>query len=224
MKRCVVSFADGAGDYRKKMERLKASITTPGVDFVGFTSVEEIGARPHSEIPYQFKPYAIQKVREMGYTSVLWADSPILAVKPLDAVFQHIEREGYIFFDNVGHSLGMWTNEKALNHFGMTREQAMNMQMIMACCMGFNFADRFDEFNDVWRKAEIHNSFADYFNLSDELYPGSWDNHRHDQTVMSFIIQRDALTILNGQQTFFMYENHRFAVPINEETICLISK
>lgn len=212
MKRAVVSFADSGqnGRYLNKMKRLEESLKgRTDADFLGFTSYEEIGSPKHTEIPYAFKPYAIQKAINLGYDSILWCDSPIHAVKDLSPVFEHIEKHGYLFFDNIGHPLGKWTNQKCLDYFEMTREEAMNTKMIMACCMGFT---------------QRHLFFNEYYDLAKELYPGSWNDHRHDQTVMSFLIEKYGLEILNGQQTFFMYENHRFAVPINEETICLISE
>lgn len=95
----------------------------------------------------------------------------------------------------------------------------MGIQMIMACCMGFRVYQGRDRAADQGVDPMLL-----YISLANQLNPGSWDNHRHDQSVMSCLIHKYGLEILNGQQTFFMYENHRFAVPINEETICLISK
>lgn len=225
MKRAVVSFADVGhnGLYQKKMKRLEESLRgRTDADFLGFTSYNDIGCESHSVIPYKFKPYAIQKAISLGYDSILWCDSPIHAVKNLEPVFKHIEEHGYMFFDNIGHSLGKWSNQKALDHFGITREEANNIKMIMACCMGFRFSYFKEPIPLV--KAPFMFVWEGYIGLADKLYPGSWDDHRHDQTVMSFLIHSFGLEILSGQQTFFMYENHRFAVPINEETICLISE
>ena len=36
-------------------------------------------------------------------------------------------------------------------------------------------------------------------------YVGSWDDHRHDQTVASILIDRLKIPILQGHETFFMY-------------------
>lgn len=222
-KRCVVSFAD-TPFYRSKMDRLGESLKgKTDADFIAFTDVNQIGCEPHSVIPYKFKPYAIKKAIEMGYESILWCDSPIIAVKDLSPVFEHIEKHGYLFFDNIGHTLGMWTNDKALNHFGISREKAMKIQMIMACCMGFRMT-KHGLSKNTWDQNDYEMFVNSYIALADILYPGSWSDHRHDQSVASLLIHQNEMTILNGQQTFFMYENHRFAVPINEETICLISK
>jgi len=212
MKKCVVSFAD-TQFYQDKMKRIEASLKGNfDGDFLGFTDVKQIGSPPHKEIPYAFKPYAIQKAIDMGYDLVLWLDSPIVAIKSIEPVFDHIKSSGYVFFNNYGHPLGKWTNDKALDYFKVTREEAMNMKQIMACCMGFSRG--------------LLSGFYQYKSLAHELYPGSWDNHRHDQTVMSFILNKRGSTILDGHKTFFIYEHFKQVPefqPISE-SVCLVSR
>lgn len=216
MKRCVVSFADGAGDYRQKMKRLEDSLKGNfDGDFLGFTSYEEIGCEPHQVIPYKFKPYAIKKAIDLGYDQILWCDSPVVAIKNIQPVFDHIEKHGYAFFDNPGHSLGKWTNQKALDYFGMTREEAMNVKMIMASCMGFHISQ------SIFDEAELF--FKSYKALADSLYPGSWADHRHDQTVASFLIEKMGLNIQNGYESFFIYQHFKDHFQI-ADSVCLVSR
>lgn len=217
MKRAVVSFANGS--YLPKLERMKESMKgRTDADIVTFTEYKQVGCKPHTEIPYQFKPYAIWKAIEMGYDSILWVDSPIVAVKDITPVFEYIEKNGYMFFNNIGHPLGKWTNDLTLSHFGYTREEAMEIRQIMASCMGFCI--------DPWKG----NSFTarevilrPYKDLSNELYPGSWTDHRHDQTVMSFLINQYGLDILTAHETFFSYTHFSDHFKISD-TVCLISK
>jgi len=208
--RAVVSFANG--HYISKMARLEESLRgRTDAKFFGFNSYDQIGCKSHDVIPYQFKPYAIQAAIDKGADIVLWCDSPIHAVKDLTPVFEYIEENSYMFFNNIGHPLGKWTNQKTLDYFDKTREQALQMKQIMACCMGFDF-----------RKQFVKDIFADYYNLSESLYPGLWSEHRHDQTIMSFLIERYGLHILTGNETFFAYGEHRGVLPF-AETISLIS-
>ncbi len=215
MKRAVVSFANGS--YLPKLQRMKDSMAgNTDADIVTFTKYEEIGCKPHDVVPYQFKPYAIWKAIEMGYETILWVDSPIVAVKNITPVFEYIEQNGYMFFDNIGHPLGRWTNDKCLSHFGKTREQAMNMKQIMASCMGFFVGSR-----DLSIPA---NSFLHWYRFySDELYPGSWLDHRHDQTLASFLIHEEELKILTAHETFFSYTHFSEHFKI-ADSVCLISK
>lgn len=210
MKKCIVSFAD-TPVYQTKMRRLEKSVPY-GVDFLGFTDVSQLDCEHHKVIPYKFKPAAIDKARTLGYDLVIWCDSPIHVTKSLDQFFEYLEENDYAFFDNIGHTLGMWTNEKCLEYFGMDRETALKTKMIMACCMGFNF-----------KKLYVNDLVDEYYELADMLYPGSWADHRHDQTVMSFLLNRDGFNILVGQDTFFAYKNHHGVLPI-ADTVCLLSE
>jgi hypothetical protein len=219
MKRAVVSFANGS--YLPKLERMKESMKgNTDADIITFTKYEEVGCKPHTEIPYQFKPYAIWKAIGMGYDSILWVDSPIVAVKDITPVFEHIEKNRYVFFNNIGHPLGKWTNQKCLDYFGMTREQSMNIKQIMASCMGFSTLDRTYQ---RWCIPFIDKWLIEYKDLSDQLYPGSWTDHRHDQTVMSFLINRYGLDILTAHETFFSYTHFSQHFKISD-SVCLISK
>lgn len=210
MRKCIVSYAD-TPVYQAKMRRLEKSVPN-GIDFLGFTDVKQIDCEPHRQIPYKFKAAAIAKAHELGYELVIWADSPVHVIKPLDEAFDYLEENGYFFFDNIGHTLGMWTNDKCLEYFGMTIEKAMTTKMIMACCMGFNFT--FPEVKDL---------ASEYYELADMLYPGDWKDHRHDQSVISCLLERDGFNILIGQDTFFAYKNHHGVLPI-ADTVCMISE
>lgn len=225
MKKCVVSFADKTGSYQKKLQRLEQSLKGNfDGDFLGFTSYQDINCEPHSEIPYKFKPMAIESARIMGYDLVLWADSPVYAKQSIEPVFQYLMEWKYLFFDNIGFSLGDYTNDKTLAYFHITRAESWRIKMIMACVMGFNFSN-----NDVC------GFFKRYKDVADSLYPGEWNNigateskdlrcrgHRHDQSVMSAIIHHQGLKVTKGQDTFFAYETHRQVMSI-ADSVCLYS-
>lgn len=217
MKRAVVSFADSGnhGVYQSKLRRLETSLKGNfDGDFLGFTDYKQIDSPTHKEIPYAFKPYAIQKAIDLGYESVLWADSPVHAIKSIQPVFEYIEEHGYLMFDNIGHPLGKWTNDKCLEYFDYTREECMDIKMIMACCMGFDFTNEGTKY-----------IFGLYKELAKDLYPGSWEIHRHDQTVMSFLLEEYAMDIVTAHKTFFIYEAFR-SVPQFKiaDSVCLVSQ
>jgi hypothetical protein len=214
MKRAVVSFANN--QYLSKLERLKESLKgKTDADIITFTEYEQIGCKPHSEIPYQFKPYAIQAAINMGYDSILWCDSPIVAIKDVSPVFEYIEKHGYVFFNNVGHPLGKWSHDKALSYYGKTREEAMNIKQTMQCCFGLNMNDD-----------NAKRFFDEYIGVSENLYPGLWGNSRHDQMVASFVIDKMGLEILEGHKTFFIYEHFKQVQEFQPiaESVCLVSK
>ncbi len=224
-KKCVVSFADSVGTYQKKMLRLEQSLKGNfDGDFLGFTDYAQINSPKHSEIPYAFKPYAIQKAIDLGYEQILWCDSPVYAIKPINEVFDHIWKYDYLLFDNIGFSLGDYSSDKQLNYFGITRQEAWDIPQLMACVMGFEFSS-----------PEVQEWFKIYKDVAAELYPGEWNNDdltestdarvrgsRHDQSVLSCIAYKYDLEITNAQQTYFAYTEHKKYLKI-AASVCMYS-
>jgi hypothetical protein len=229
----VVSFADGVGHYAKALMRLELSLKQTGFNgtFKGINDYGHIGSPLHKGhpncIPYAFKAYSIKKAIEEGAELLLWCDSVVYATKSIDPIFDHIKENGYIFFDNVGYSIGDYTSDACLSKFGMSREEAFNSKMIMACLMGFNL------------KNPIAKEFLDKYiaAASDGVsYPGDWSNqncqvsndmrvkgHRHDQSVASILIKQMGLKITNAQNTYFAYASHKGILNISD-TVCLWSE
>lgn len=229
MKKIIVTFADNNGAYRRGVTRMVNSLLAFGYNgtFVAYTEFGEIGSPPHKgkdSVPYAFKAYAIKKaVEENGPGLYLWMDSPIYATGSLDPVFDHIEKEGYLFFDNVGFSIASFTSDSCLNHFSMTREEALKKPMLMSCCYGFSTNS--DEAMELMRK---------YIDAADDgvSYHGDWFNnngqvsryadvrgHRHDQSVQSILVAQAGLDVTNAQDTFFAYKEHIGQLPIADSVI-----
>jgi hypothetical protein len=228
MKKTVVSFADGVGNYMKAMNRLELSLqgNFDGT-FKGVNDYGHIASVQHKEVPYQFKAKSIYKAMEDGGELILWCDSVVYAKQSIEPVFDHIKEYGYLFFDNIGFTVGDYTSDACLAHFGVTREEAFKMPMIMACVMGLN----------------IHNSttqefIRQYVAASEDglTYPGAWSNknaevsydlrvqgHRHDQSVASILIHKLGMEILKGNETFFMYQEH-LKVMHKADSVCLFSQ
>lgn len=233
MKKTVVSFADGAGQYAKALMRLERSLTQTGFDgtFKGINDYGHIGSPLHKgspdAVPYAFKALSIKKAIDEGARYVLWCDSVVYATKSIDPIFQHIAEHGYLLFDNIGYSIGDYTSDACLNHFGMTRAEAFESKMIMACVMGF----------DV--EHPVAKAFLDKYigaALDGISYHGDWHNqncqvsndmrvkgHRHDQSVASIIAKQMGMTITNAQQTYFAYAAHKGILPI-ADSVCLWSE
>ena len=228
MKKCVVSFANGPGHYLTAMKRLEKSFKDVGFDgdCLMFSSYEEIGSPTHQEVPYAFKAYSIKKAIELDYDLILWADSVVHASKSVAPVFDHIEKYGYLFFDNIGWTIGDYTSDACLKKMGMTREKAFETPMIMAACMGFNL--------NALRTSIFLNH---YIGAADDgiSYHGDWNNNkgqvskdprvrgtRHDQSVASILIAQMGLTLTTGHETYFAYVDHKKVLPVSE-TVCLWS-
>ena len=233
MKKTVVSFADGAGNYAKALMRLEHSLKAVGFngDFKGYNDYAHIESKQHKTapdaVPYQFKAMAIDKAIKEGATMLLWCDSVVYATKSIDPIFEQIKNDGYIFFDNIGYSIGDYTSDACLHKFRMGRAEAFETKMIMACVMGFDLSHP--------KAIEFLNRYIEA-SKDDVSYPGAWSNnnlevsndmrvkgHRHDQSVASIIIKQMNLKITNAQERFFAYTSHKGIVKI-ADTVCLWSE
>lgn len=229
MKKVVVSFADGAGNYAKAIARLEHSLRQ--VDFVGefkkYTEYKQINSPTHKgqndSVPYAFKAYSIAKAaQEMNWEGLLlWCDSPVYATKSLEPIFKHIEKEDYLFFDNVGFSIGDYTSDACLEKFGMSRQEAFDSKMVAACVMGFDLSSK-----------AVKTFLLKYIEAASDgvSYHGAWDNKelqvskdarvkgtRHDQSVASILIKQMNLKITHGQSTYFAYTAHKGLIPVSDE-------
>lgn len=219
----IVTFADGAGNYRKAMTRMEQSLIANGWDgdFLPFTDYETIGSPPHKgkdSVPYAFKAYSIKKAMEIGYENILWMDSVVYATKPVTPLFDHINDHGYLFFDNPPFTIGDYTSDACLRYWYMNRHEAHQKKMIMACVMGFDInqpqAHRFLTLYIMAAKDGV-SYHGDWFNTKGQASVDQrCKGHRHDQSVASIIIAREKMKITDAQATYFAYKSHIGVLPI----------
>lgn len=235
----LVSFADNSGNYLKSLERLRYSLEATRFNgkFISFNNYTDIGSPPHKDIPdtapcaipYAFKAYSIKKAADIQDWKglLLWCDSPVYATKSIQPIFDQIKKDGYIFFDNIGYSIGDYTSDKCLKNFWMGREESFKSKMIMGCVMGFDLENE-----------TAKNFLEQYIEAASDgvSYEGSWTNengevsidprvkgHRHDQSVASITVKQMGLKITNGQSTHFAYTSHKGLVQISD-TVCMWSE
>ncbi len=218
MKHCIVNFSDYA--FLKGQERLIKSLKDFNYqgDIITFNSFEQVGSKSHQEVPYQFKVYAIEKARQMGYDVVLYCDASLFAVKDAMPVIYHIIDKGYLM-EFCGFSAGQWSTDICLQEFGLTRDEAMNVPMHSAGFTGINFQNQLaNEFFNKWLKS-----------AQEEIsFQGAWNNlqkqcsqderclgHRHDQTTASIIAHQIGMERINPYFMQYKWEG----VPLKEETI-----
>jgi hypothetical protein len=182
----------------------------PDASVFCFHDFAEIGSPDHSVNPYAFKVYCVEKVRKLGFSVVVWSDCINRLQKPLDEVFEETVRKG-VYLQGDEHGSGIFANDRALNYFGILRDDAMKIEAIYACLMIFDFRNTNAlSFINLWKKA-----------CDDGIFIGKWDNkdqtesqdirckgHRHDQTSAELIshilnIPRSAPLIGNKSKKYF---------------------
>jgi hypothetical protein len=184
-KNAVISFASKKGNYVKSLNRLSESLrnNSEGIDFLAWIGEAALGAPLHSENMYAFKIHAFNVAKASGYDQILWVDSSCFAIKNVQPCFDEIERDGFLFQDS-GYFASEYINDKALDYFGVTREQAREIKLIgNAGMMGLNFEMELPNvFFDKWEQAMIDKIFIGEWHNNDKTESQSDEckGHRHD--------------------------------------------
>lgn len=164
----------------------------------GWPQPKGIKSLTHSEMPYQFKTALIQEALEMGYERIIWLDSSMQLKKDLTPLFDGIN--GMTFFENLGHPTWKYISDTALvmlKNDGYLSDASKHQDIInVPQVWGGAFALNFSKigtssfFNNL-KEYSLNGSFKD----SGSRRPG-FITHRHDQAVMSVILNDWAHTLL----------------------------
>jgi len=176
--KCIVNLS--TSQYNNAQARLESSLKgKTDADFIGFKSESEIGAPSHKDNPYAFKVYAIEEALKRGYTQVLWLDSSAYAIANVEPIFNLIRRNGH-FMEEAGHQAYKWTNDRTLEYYGLTKEDAAKIPLYSAGFTGLNFNNETTvTFFEIWKQSMLDGQFK-----------GDWTNHRHDLSNASIIANR----------------------------------
>lgn len=197
----VVNFSSPGSWYTKGQQRIVESMKANGYNgaFYTFWDYQQIKSPSHQQAPYAFKIYAIEAALQQGHDVVWWMDSSIYAVKDITPVLNIVEKEGY-FFEKCGFNAATWTNDRTLQYFGITRDEAEAIQLFSA---GFTVLD--------FRKEKTVNFFKQWKkSCEDGMFSGNWTNiaktesqdmrclgHRHDMSCASIIAHKLDMPIFN---------------------------
>jgi hypothetical protein len=222
-RRCVVTLATDDKQYAASLERLEASLTSVGftgelVSWRGGRFPE--GSPSHSDVPFAFKPYCLAEAARGGGELLLWLDAACIAVRPLDPIFDRLDRNGYVLFRNGQHRVGEWASDLALELFGLSREDAMSIPEVNAAALGLNTGSEIGAtFLARWFRAASDG--VAFRGVASE--PGSepdylavkWNRdglvsadrrvrgHRHDQTVAGLLAAELGMNLMDhGLETY----------------------
>lgn len=218
-RRAVVSVA--TGPYVKGLDRIGEAGALVGA-FAALVSWRDMlppGCPSHSGRPYAFKAYALQyAAQESAADTLLWCDASILPIRPLEPLWERIERDG-IWFSRNGWTNAQWTADSAYADLfpgvPIDEARAMNAKIPHVVATAFGISLR----------TEIGRAFlAAYFRLASETtaFCGPWKNsdawshdrrtgpcgppstlgHRHDQTCASVICARLGVTLTDPPDVF----------------------
>jgi glycosyltransferase involved in cell wall biosynthesis len=174
--------------YPRGTDRLVQTLAEQGWGgaVLSWRDVYPDGAPTHEQMPYAFKLRAFDLAREQGFKKILWLDSSAYALAHPWPLFRKMDERGYYFWTSHD-SCAPWCNDRSLDYFGFTREQARGIPMLAGGCIGLHVdSDKAQAFYAMWKQA-----------MADGIFPGPWRRgpadpeppeyrgHRHDQTAAS---------------------------------------
>ena len=208
----VVCVASGV--YSQFLPRFRRAFEkhSLGAALFLFDDFAEIGAPSQKENPYAFKLYAIEKVRRAGYRFVLWCDSILQLTRPIEELIPEVAVTG-VYLAKDGWKTGQFANDRALEYFGVSRDDAMNIPAIWACFMGFDFTNPIThEFFGRWKNACDAGIFkgSAWNDSQSESKDPRCKGHRHDQSCAELIANQMGLPLSRPVLSHIPEYDHRF--------------
>lgn len=223
MKRCIVNvYSQGRENYEKGTNRLIDSAITNNFDgdiilfspliqensvellprghklynYSGWGNNKKFGnCLPHKEASHQFKSFILQFAKEEGYEQVMWCDSAVLILKNPQKYFDLAEEIGVVLFDAKDCNEAEWTADISLELMGCSIEYARSINQCYSGVMLFDF--RVEKANSVLDDFTYYSFDKDICNGIGGSIREEFKVHRHDQSIISYVIRKHGLYSLN---------------------------
>ena len=134
---CFGSYKNADRSYEQGISYLKKSLEHFNFDghFIyrigGWPGLKN-GRLKYANVPYSFKPFFFEEMRDLGYKKILWLDSASIPLTSTDGLFEHMEKHGCCFFGNsimgkdkieyLEHVMESLDIPKGLNHWDIVTQ------------------------------------------------------------------------------------------------------
>lgn len=135
----TVAISEGGRIFGPYIDRFRASFAEHGAaDEVKVWHREwPPNSPPHRECHYAFKVHAIREAARRGFTSVLWFDVSCHLAGSLEPVWERLEHDGHLLLADANW-LGNWSSDHAIEHFGVSRDEAMGIHLMCGAVYGLD--------------------------------------------------------------------------------------
>lgn len=207
---CAVAFGDKR--YIEQQARLKHSILQiyPDAPLFFWTNEMPPGALSMSESLYGFKPWAVENAKQSGYKKIMFFDPAIILMKPIDFYQEQVEKYG-VCCARDDNKLGPFVYDKALDFFGVSREDIKDWHLVGGSFYYFDFDYlRCRAIFRKWIEAEDKGLFGS----QKEQASGQLHGHRNDEAIMALALYTTGSTP--------MHEDVRYNCENKE--LCILDK
>ena len=239
-KVALVNVAIG-GRYPAGSARLVASLAKfapasceimPYVDRLPPGAPEQVIEDGYDYTGYCAKPFALRAAMNSGADIGILVDASIVAIRDISPLVEHIRSTGY-YLAPAGFTVEEWSSDRALEFFGMKREDAVALPDCASGCVGIDFRrvrgrKLVEDWCASWPSFAGHHSNANaackkhsYRNVGFVSTDPAVRGHRHDQTALSILAHRAGMTDWIPWPKFVAYEAG-YGGHANEDTVFLI--
>lgn len=144
--------------------------------------------------PYNIKIDAIETAISMGHERLLWLDCSVWAINNPMPIWDIIEHEGY-YLCNLGYNCAQICNDRVLEYFKVTRDEAENMWGCISGIVGLNLSHPTGkEIAEQWIRAARDGMFYGDRNYNpNESSDPRFMFSRQDQSALSLIAAKMGL-------------------------------
>jgi hypothetical protein len=218
-------FQDFPRGLRRIEEKLKKYHFSG--EFIRWEKHYPDGSPTQQQAPFAFKPFCFYEAHKRGHQLILWMDASILIRRGIEPLFDLIDRDGYLIFQE-DHSVGQFCTDNALKPLGITREESFTMPSCWSSVLGLNLADqRSMEFLRQWKERA-----TDGITFPGPKWSGvrGWPRtasqdprvkgHRYDQTAASVIALQLGMDRWKSRELFheFFEDDRVFVRKLQEQS------
>lgn len=189
----VINAALGQG-YEKGQDRLWRSLERNyRVNFLGW---KQWPPWEHSKSsPYVVKAAALQAAIQQGHQRILWLDASVVVSGSLDPIFEHMQTHG-VYLPSSGWNCAQSCNDRILEYYGITRDQAEHISDGSSGCMGVDMGHPIGaEFARMFIQAAIDGQFEGSRLHDNQSQDPRFRFHRQDQSAASLIAHKLGITL-----------------------------
>ena len=177
--------------YPRFQRRLLNSLRDTGYSgrIKSWTGRRPVNCPPHNEVPYGFKLWALREAKQED-NLLLWLDSGLYAIKPIDPIIDCIKRDGY-YLVRSEERLVKWCDAGVLAHYGVGEDEAKQAYLPSGAIIGLDVSNPigamiFDTLWDACKRGFYKNTVS--------VHSGA-EGHRGDEAILGVIAQKHGLKL-----------------------------
>jgi len=200
MGRAVVNAHNDKGWYSKGQQRLKESLNGHHEALCFYANFpNDLFSKSNG---YNVKPSALYEAAKT-HSQLLWLDCSCWVIKDLQPIWDIVDSQGY-YFINSGFNCSNYCNDKSLEYFGITRDEAEKIPMISSGCFAIDIkSEKGAIIYQIFIQSAIDNIFDNGTGSKDSRYIA----HRHDQSALSIILHKLGCSIENADLAQYNFTN-----------------